>query len=248
MIAMILAAGLGTRLKPWTLSHPKALVPVDGVPMLERVIRHMEKCGFDKIIINVHHFSEQIVSFISSRDNKISIRLSDESNELLDTGGGILQASKLFGTDYPVLIHNVDIISNADLNNLIDYHVISKNDITLLTSDRDSSRKLLFDKDGDLIGWKNKLTGEVLPNGFEPGMTTSEEAFSGIYVLGEGAVLALKRYGEIKSTACFPIMDFLLSFPSGLKTGHFFVPGLKLLDIGKPATLERASEFLRENF
>ncbi|MDE5875469.1 MAG: NTP transferase domain-containing protein, partial [Muribaculaceae bacterium] len=109
MKAMILAAGLGTRLKPWTLEHPKALVPVGGVPMLERVILKLKSSGFDQIVINIHHFGEQIIEFVESRDFGVDISISDERGRLLDTGGGILHAEGLLRVDEgPVLIHNVD--------------------------------------------------------------------------------------------------------------------------------------------
>ena len=117
MKAMILAAGLGTRLKPWTLTHPKALVPVGGVPMLERVIRKLEKEGFNDIVVNIHHFGEQIIDFLKSRQWQAHISISDERGELLDTGGGISRASGFLGANsQPFLVHNVDILSSADLS------------------------------------------------------------------------------------------------------------------------------------
>lgn len=120
MKAMILCAGLGTRLRPWTLSHPKALVPVGGVPMLERVIDKLRSQGFDYIVVNVHHFPEQIVDFLRQRDLGVKIAVSDESDRLLDTGGAIMKAEELLRfSDGPVLVHNVDILSDADLRGLM---------------------------------------------------------------------------------------------------------------------------------
>ena len=146
---MILAAGLGTRLKPWTLEHPKALVPVDGIPMLERVILKLKSQGFDEIVVNVHHFAGQITDFLDSKDFGIKISISDERGGLLDTGGGLVHARHLLEGE-PFLVHNVDILSNADLSALMHFHESEGNDVTLLTSDRKSSRKLLFDEDGSL--------------------------------------------------------------------------------------------------
>ena len=124
MKAMILCAGLGTRLRPWTLSHPKALVPVGGVPMLERVIDKLRSQGFDYIVVNVHHFPEQIVDFLRQRDLGVKIAVSDESDRLLDTGGAIMKAEELLRfSDGPVLVHNVDILSDADLRGLMQRHI-----------------------------------------------------------------------------------------------------------------------------
>ncbi|MDE6382409.1 MAG: NTP transferase domain-containing protein, partial [Muribaculaceae bacterium] len=114
MKAFILAAGLGTRLRPWTLEHPKALVPVGGVPMLERVILRMRDQGFDDITVNVHHFADQIVDFLNARDFGVAVHISDERERLLDTGGAILHASRFLAADpAPFLVHNVDILSDA---------------------------------------------------------------------------------------------------------------------------------------
>lgn len=244
MKAMILAAGLGTRLKPWTLEHPKALVPVDGVPMLARVMKKLKKEGFDDITVNVHHFSDQIIDFIDANDFGVVVKVSDETKELLDTGGGILQASKFFG-DEPVLVHNVDILSNTDLGALMETHNSAGNDITLLTSDRDSSRKLIFDKDGKLCGWHNLNSGEYKPGNYIHNEGNAEEAFSGIYVIGPRAVKAMKHYTEEIGEKQFPIMDFFLSFPPELKTGRVKITNPIILDIGKPDALARASDILK---
>lgn len=240
---MILAAGLGTRLKPWTLTHPKALVPVDNIPMLERVIKKLKTEGFTEIVINVHHFSDQIVDFLRDNDFGVNVHISDESAELLDTGGGILKASEYFGNE-GVLVHNVDILSNTDLSALMDAHEKTQNDITLLTSNRESSRKLIFDKEGKLCGWHNLKSGEYKPEGFCPKDDYIEEAFSGIYVIGPGAVNALHNYSQQIDKNVFPIMDFFLSFPQGLKIGRVKVTDPVILDIGKPDTLAKASELI----
>lgn len=242
MNAMILAAGLGTRLRPWTLEHPKALVPVGGVPMLERVARHLRRCGFRKIVVNVHHFAEQIEEFLSAHEVGEGILISDESRHLLDTGGGILQAANVVGKDMPLLIHNVDILSNASLAALADAHMAEGNDITLLTSGRESSRKLMFDAQGGLQGWHDLKSDRYRMAADADRDALTEEGFSGIYIVGPAAISALERYAEENGVEAFPIMDFLLSFPAGLKVRRVYEPNLELIDIGKPETLARAQE------
>ncbi len=243
MNGMILAAGLGTRLRPWTLEHPKALVPVDGVPMLERVMKLMASQGYDNIIVNVHHFADQVLEFLEGNDFGISVRVSDESDLLLDTGGGILQASKMMA-DAPLLVHNVDILSSADLGLLHDIHIHEDNDITLLVCDRDSSRKLVFDSNRDLCGWHNLKTDEYRKVKDFQSNEIVELAFSGIYILGKNALLSLDKYSSRIAKKSFPIMDFLLSGLDNLKIRALRDDTLKILDIGKPSSLEQAEKFL----
>lgn len=242
MNAMILAAGLGTRLRPWTLTHPKALVPIEGVPMLERVIRSLEAQGFDHITINVHHFAGQIKDFISAASFSARIEISDESELLLDTGGGIAHAAEMLFTDSDaVLVHNVDILSNADLRGLMNRHIESRSYATLLCSDRDSSRKLIVSPRGKLRGWRNVKTNECRPEGFKPMPGDAETAFSGIYVLSRRAVNHMREFGKGNP---FPIMDFFLGSCLDKEIMIQKANSLRLLDIGKPETLARASELL----
>ena len=156
--AMIFAAGLGTRLKPLTDRMPKALVPVAGEPLLAHVIRKLKAEGFTRIVVNVHHFADQIIDYLHTHDFGVEIHISDETSKLLDTGGGIRHAAHWFGTDSPVLIHNVDILSNANLSRLYDSAVA---DAALLVSDRVTKRYLLFGEGKRLVGWTNVETGEV---------------------------------------------------------------------------------------
>ena len=146
MKAMIFAAGLGTRLKPLTDHMPKALVPVNGRPMLEHVILKLKQSGFNELVINIHHFGEQIIDFLEANQNfGLTIHISDEREQLLDTGGGIKKAAPFFQGNEPFLIHNVDILSDTDLKALYEYHLHSGNDATLLASKRTTARYLLFD-------------------------------------------------------------------------------------------------------
>ena len=244
MKAMILAAGLGTRLKPLTDFKPKALVEVEGEPMLERVIKNLKRQGFDKIVVNVHHFSSLIMNFLKDHDFGVEIEISDESRELLDTGGGIVKGRPLLFHDgsKSVLVHNVDILSNADLKALTDAHVKSGAGATLLVSDRDSSRKLVFDEDKNLKGWHDITGKRFRPERFEKGESDHEMAFSGIYVLGKECVDEMaKLQGEGK----FSVMDYFLDERRQMEVKVFEQKGLELLDIGKPATLSQASRLLK---
>lgn len=249
MKAFILAAGFGTRLKPWTLEHPKALVPVHGVPMLRRVIDKLDASGFDSLTVNVHHFADQIVDFLKGEGLDKQVRVSDESAGILDTGGGLLNAAPLlFGDDAgPVLVHNVDILSDAPLRQIVESHSSSGADISLVTSPRESSRKLVFDVQGNLRGWHNLKSGEFRPEGFAKSADMHERAFSGIYVVSKPVVKALETYAAEIGVRKFPIMDFLLhnaALPEGsdlkLKIKEIELPELNLIDIGKPETLREA--------
>lgn len=164
MKAMIFAAGLGTRLRPLTDRMPKALVPVAGKPMLERVILKLKEAGFTDLTVNIHHFGEQIVDFLEARHHfGVDIHISDERDLLLDTGGGIRKARPWLDGDEPFLVHNADIWSDVDLQALYRRHVQSQAEATLLVSRRQTSRYLLLDDDNCLQGWVNKQTHEVKP-------------------------------------------------------------------------------------
>ena len=185
MKAMIFAAGLGTRLKPLTDHMPKALVPVAGRPMLEHVILKLKAAGFNELVINIHHFGEQILDFLRANQNfGLTIHISDERDCLLDTGGGIRKAEPFFRGNEPFLVHNVDILSDTDLKALYEYHRQSGNDATLLASRRKTIRYLLFDDEKRLCGWINKDTLQTKPEGFAYNPEHHHEyAFSGIHVI-----------------------------------------------------------------
>jgi NDP-sugar pyrophosphorylase family protein len=161
MKAMILAAGYGTRLKPLTDNKPKALVEIRGIPLIEIVIKRLIHFGFTDIIINLHHFAGQLSDFIKLKNNfGINIRFSDESELLLDTGGGIKNAAWFFSDGKPFLIYNVDILSDINLGDLYDYHCKSRSLVTLAVSNRETIRKLGFDSNGQLCEWVNLSSGE----------------------------------------------------------------------------------------
>lgn len=246
MKAMIFAAGLGSRLKPLTDTMPKALVPVAGRPMLEHVILKLKAAGFTEIVINIHHFGEQIIDFLKANQHfGVTIHISDERDFLLDTGGGIKKARPFFeDSEEPFLVHNVDILSDIDLQELYTYHLQHGGVTTLLASRRKTSRYLLFDVDSRLCGWVNKDTLQTKPEGFfyEPSLY-QEYAFSGIHILSPDIF-------KLMESPCwkgkFSIMDFYLTHcPISLFKG-FLKENMQLIDIGKPETLERAESFIKE--
>lgn len=248
MKALLLAAGLGTRLRPFTLHHPKALVEVGGRPMLENVLRRLRGEGFDEVTVNVHHFSEQIIDWLAAnRESVGNVAVSDERELLLDTGGAILHAREMLErTGTPFLIHNVDILSDAPLSGLMKAHLESGNDVTLLASQRVSSRKLIFGPDGRLKAWHHLGEDRYKPAGYVPAEGDVELAFSGIQVMSPTVFGEMERQGR---SGAFPVMDFLLEAASykgddRLNIGLYEVPELNLIDIGKPETLSEARRLL----
>ena len=247
--AMIFAAGLGTRLKPLTDTMPKALVRVGGQPLLWHVIQKLKAVGYERIVVNVHHFAEQIVDYLKANDNfGLDIRISDETNGLLETGGGIKKALPLFDPSEPILIHNVDILSNLDLTwglspvcEAGEAHgdcplCESTPEAVLVVSQRKTKRYLQFDDEMRLIGWKNIETGEV------KGREGRPLAFSGIHIFHPSLAPLMEDWPDR-----FPIMDFYLKVCADHVIRGFEAPHLKLLDVGKLDTLEQAEAFLETN-
>ena len=242
--AMIFAAGLGTRLKPLTDTMPKALVPVAGKPLLSHVLQKMRDADVSRVVVNVHHFANQIIDFLNkSAYADLDIRISDESEMLLETGGGIKKARPLFDGNEPVLIHNVDILSNAQIDTLY------KNtaDATLLVSDRPSSRRLLFNDDMQLVGWKNMTTGEIRsPHTWVKEADDNNQlqrlAFSGIHLLSPSLFPIMEEWPER-----FPIIDFYLSTCATYNIRAVIQQDLRLLDVGKIDSLTQAEQFIIHN-
>lgn len=242
MKALIFAAGLGTRLKPLTDHIPKALVPVAGRPLLAHTLERLEQAGATEITVNVHHFGEQIIQYLAAHPASIPVHISDERSALLDTGGGLRQAAALFRTapEAPILIHNVDILSNADLSEL--YAASLSHDALLLVSRRKTSRYLLFDDEMRLCGWTNISTGEVRTPYPQLDMSRLQRfAFAGIHCFSPRLLRFMESY-----PAAFPIMDFYLSVCAQADIRGFLAPELQLLDVGKQDTLLAAEEFLRQ--
>ena len=240
MNCLIFAAGLGTRLKPLTDTMPKAMVPVAGKPLIEHLLRKVAATGFDKTVVNVHHFADQIIDFVSSRDFGLKIAISDERDALLETGGGIKKAQSLLDTDQPFLAHNVDILSNLDLRQFYQMHR-SGDLATLLVSRRATSRYLLFDDQRRLVGWTNVQTGEVRSPYPDLDVQRCEKlAFSGIHTISP-AIFPLMEAWQGR----FSIIDFYLSVCASQTIRGVEVPHTKILDVGKIDALHEAEKFLQ---
>lgn len=239
MKALVFAAGLGTRLKPFTLEHPKALVPVGGVPMLQRVICKLRDAGVDTIVVNVHHFADQIIDFIKDNDNfGVNIHISDESDLLLDTGGGMLKARKWLDGDEPFIVHNADILTDFDITDMVHAFENSKADATLLVAPRKTSRYLYFDS--RLRGWANISTGATAPAGFVPNDKLTPLAFGGVHVVSPRIFDALEDYA---SEPVFSIVPFYVAMANRLNITPFVQPqGSIWLDVGKPESLLQANQ------
>lgn len=245
MKAMIFAAGLGTRLKPITDSMPKALVPVNGKTLLEVVIHKLILAGFDEIIINVHHFPEQIIDFLTKKNNfDIRIEISDESDELLDTGGGLKKAAHFFDDGKPFLIHNVDILSNIDLKKFYTQHLKDKKRLTsLVVSYRDTYRYLLFDDVMRLHGWINIKTGNTKPVENLAVQSFQKYAYAGIQVVSPRIFELMEQEPDQ-----FPIMDFYLQHCQQEEIMGYVPQNLRMLDVGKINTLKKISDYISHDF
>lgn len=237
---MIFAAGLGTRLKPMTDTIPKALVPIAGKPLLEHVILRLKEAGFDELIVNVHHFPDQIIDFLRANNNfGIRIEISDERDLLLDTGGAIRKAAWFFDDGQPFLVHNVDILSNLDLKKLYDQHQTANPLATLVVSERDTFRYLLFNGDNRLCGWINEKTGETKPVKFETIKRFNKLAFAGIQVLSPDV---FDRMESLQPK--FPIMDFYLSNAQQQIINGYIPTDFRMMDVGKLNVLDEAEKFV----
>lgn len=242
MKALIFAAGLGTRLRPLTDTMPKALVPVAGVPMLERVLCKLRDAGLDSFVVNVHHFAEQIERFLAEKDNfGVPVAISREEREPLETGGGIRHAAPLLASPAGrFLVHNVDILSDLDVR-----WFLAQDDpeslATLLLIDAPADRYLLFDDEMRLVGWTNVRTGEVkspfLPD-FDPSKYR-RYSFCGIHIVSEAVFDKMASWPEK-----FSIIDFYLQQAAENKIRGVLAPDLQLIDIGSPAKLAEADALL----
>ncbi|MBQ8969497.1 MAG: NTP transferase domain-containing protein [Bacteroidaceae bacterium] len=243
MKAMIFAAGLGTRLKPLTDHMPKALVPIGGKPLLEIVIKRLMQAGFDDLIINIHHFADQIEEwartsdFMAQHGDALKIHFSDERKDLLETGGGVRHARPLLRGCDRFLIHNVDILSNVNLQAFYAYGQGAV--ATLLVSDRPTQRYLLFNDDMRLVGWTNLKTGELkspypdlIPH------RCHRLAFAGIHQMDTSILPLMDAWPDH-----FSIIDFYLSLCAKYKIHAYIQPGLRLMDVGKLNTLAEAETF-----
>lgn len=245
--AMILAAGLGTRLKPLTDTMPKALVPVNGTPLLDLNIRRLMEQGYDRFVVNIHHFAQQIIDHVRQQDYAPLVHFSDETAQLLETGGGLKKAQNLFRDDEPILIHNVDILDNVDYEWFARQHQPDE-DAVLLVSQRKTKRYLLFDNAMHLMGWKNIETGEIKsPYEYvrrtglsQHGESLNMFAFSGIHSFSPRLFSLMDRFPDR-----FPIIDFYLSVCHRSPVVGLVKQDLQLMDVGKIETLDQAEKFIQ---
>jgi NDP-sugar pyrophosphorylase family protein len=237
MKAMILAAGLGTRLKPFTDKHPKALAIVNGKTILQRNIEYLALFGIREVIVNVHHFSDQIIDLIKANNGFGSVIIfSDETSEVLETGGGIKKAAWFFEKDEaPFIVMNVDILTDMNLEQIIDQHKKSNSLATLAVSSRITSRYFLFDKMDHLCGWKNENTGEQKIS--RESKNYIQKAFSGIQVLSP------KIFDLIKMEGKFSMVDVYLDLVKTQDIMAFDHSESKFIDVGKPESILKAEQF-----
>jgi NDP-sugar pyrophosphorylase family protein len=240
MKAMIFAAGKGTRLGSITKDIPKAMVKINGVPILEHTILKLKNYGFNEIILNVHHFSGQIINFLESKNNfGIRIEISDESEQLLDTGGGLKKAAWFFKEDEPFLVHNVDVLTDLDLNGFYKAHLKSGALATLAVRRRKTVRYLLSDENGVLCGWRNINTGEERIVKDYSGIL-EEVAFSGIHVIHPALLM------NLPDKKVFSMIEVYLYLAASNRIMTFNHDDTRWLDIGKPETLGFAEKMFPE--
>lgn len=240
--ALLFAAGLGTRLKEHTQGKPKALVNLAGKPLIQHAIEHLKSFGITNITVNVFHFAEQVISFLEENHwFGIDIYISDERDLLLDTGGGLKKAGIFLRGNEPILIYNVDVISNLDLNVLLKYHQEQKAFVTLVVRSRETSRYLMFDQNLQLAGWKNFGNGETQISREESFVDAQPLAFSGIHLIQPELLDLITEEGK------FSIMEIYLRLARTEKICAFIDASTIWMDLGKPEQLQIAEMLFRKS-
>ena len=230
MNAMIFSAGLGTRFKPWTDLHPKALAIVNGKSLLQRNIEYLQQYGIKDVVINVHHFADQVVEAVKENNGWGSnILISDETNEVLETGGGLLKAKGLLQNGQPFITLNTDFLTNLNLNDLIAFHQNKKGLISFGITSRKSSRNFLFDEDNRLCGWMNNSTGEKKIAIDKPNLKPM--AYSCVVVFEPTIFDLIPQRGK------FSLVDTYLSLAVAHPIYGYDHTGDKLVDVGKPESV-----------
>lgn len=244
--AMILAAGLGSRLKPWTDNHPKALAVVNGKSLLQHNIEYLQGFGIQEIVVNVHHFADQIIETIEKNNGWGSrLTISDETDEVLETGGGFLKAAPLLQDANPIVLMNADILTDMNLQSMINYHQEKKPLATLATTNRETSRYFLFDTGNNLCGWKNEKTGEIKAHSqtifqetaeknSSPHEFKTQKAFSGIHII------ETKIFSLITQKGKFSMVDVYLDLMNKQTIKSFDHSETRFIDVGKPESLVKA--------
>ncbi|HBZ65480.1 MAG TPA: nucleotidyltransferase [Bacteroidales bacterium] len=238
--AMIFAAGRGTRLKPITDSIPKALVRVGSKTMFDHVAERLLEAGASRLVVNVHHLGGLIVDHIRKHYAGVPVYVSYEPDELLETGGGLKKAAHLLIPDLPVIIHNVDVLSDIDFGSLLDYHLTNQALATLAVRSRETARYFLFDADNRLRGWENTKTDQqIVPLPAEA--TLIRKAFSGIHVVGQ------QIFNHFPPEQRFPMVDLYLKLCAEEKIIGFDHTAGYWTDIGKPEELAAAERLIAKN-
>lgn len=234
MKAMIFAAGLGTRLLNETADKPKALVEIGGKTLLQHAIEKIKTCNVSDIVVNVHHFAEQVIRFVAENDFGVPVHISDESGLLLETGGGLKKAQRFLTDASPIIIYNVDVLSSIDLNEVVLSHKNSNALATLVVRNRETSRYLKFNADKQLSGWANSRTGETIISRPEDFKKAIKMAFSGIHVLEP------EIFDFMPEKERFPILELYLELAKTKSIKGFFDTSDLWMDVGKPEQLEEA--------
>lgn len=227
---MIFSAGLGTRFKPWTDKHPKALAVVNGKSLLQRNIEYLQRFGITEVVVNVHHFADQLIESVMKNNGWGSkILISDERDQLLDTGGGLLKAKEFFTPGEAFITCNADILTDLDIHQLIAFHEKQNSLISFGVTDRNTSRYLLFDTDNRLCGWVNKKTGEEKIS--IPQSRFIEKAYSCVVVFQYEYFTVNTLSGK------FSLIDAYLNLAANHRISGFDHTGGRFVDVGKPENL-----------
>lgn len=234
---MILAAGLGSRLKDFTKNTPKALIKIKDKTLLEIVVSNLKSQGIRDIIINVHHHFQQIIDFLETNNNfGINIAFSKE-NELLNTGGGLKKASWFFDDSEPFLLYNVDVISDLNIEEMLEYHTNNNSIISIAVRKRKTSRYFLFDGNNQLCGWKNETSGEKIISR-KTKLELHPFSFMGIHVISPEVFKFFPKDNK------FSIVDFYLSLAAKIKILGFQADNYSWIDCGKPENLRQSEKFI----
>jgi NDP-sugar pyrophosphorylase family protein len=238
MKALILSAGLGTRLKPFTDHHPKALAPVNGQPLLQRNIQYLQQQGIFDVVVNVHHFADQIIAALEENKGWGSrFEISDERDAVLETGGGLIKARPLLDGNESFAVMNADVLTDLDLRSMLQHHKTSGALSTLAVTNRTSSRHFLFDAQNRLCGWGNAATGEqkirIEASSLQP------KAFSGIHLIHPRIFNHIDREGK------FSIVDVYLDLAASQPIYGFDHSDGKFIDVGKPESIAKAEQMFK---
>jgi len=238
MKAMIFAAGLGTRFKPWTDSHPKALALVNGKSLLQRNIEYLRQYHITDVVVNVHHFADQVIAAVKENNGWGSnVLISDETSEVLETGGGLLKAKELLSGNGPFITLNADFLTDLNINDLLSFHHKKKSLISFGITNRKSSRNFLFDEDNRLCGWANSSTGEERIPVAKPALKPM--AYSCVVVFEPGIFDLIPQRGK------FSLVDTYLSLAADYPIYGYDHTGDKLVDVGKPESVAVAEALFR---